>query len=112
MNLYHCEDSNENFCKALKISEENAKIMLNNYLKTIDKAKDENYQFQKIKAYFLKQDCIEKVEFGKGYLRTFPPIKQVFLTTNLDQKYRNITVNITLSNSKLNAEKIIINPNL
>ncbi|HSO85246.1 MAG TPA: hypothetical protein VLQ91_01750 [Draconibacterium sp.] len=112
MNINQCNNSGQDLCKSLQFGEENVKTLLNDFLGKIDKDKDQESQFKQIEAFLLKQNCIEKVEFAKEYLRTSPPIKQVYLTMATDSKIKNVTINISLNNKELSVEKIIVNRSL
>jgi len=112
VNINKCNSSNENLCTAMQESEEKVKTVLNTYLKTLDDKKDVEDKYKEIEAFLLRQNCIEKVEFGRGYLRTLPPIKQVYLTTASESKIKNVIVNITLNNKEISVEKIVINRSL
>lgn len=107
-----CSNTGKDPCAALQLGEENIKNLLNDYLKKIDADLDPENQFKQIEVYLLRQNCIEKVEFSRGYLRTSPPIKQVYLTMASDSKIKDVTINISLNNKELSVEKIIINRSL
>lgn len=94
---------------ALQLGEEHVKTLLDDYLEKIDGDKDPEIQMKEIEAFLLKQKCIEKTEFAKEYLRTLPPIKQLFITTSSDLKIKDVTINFSVDKKELSVEKIIIN---
>jgi hypothetical protein len=112
LRVSQCNNATDGLCTALQSGEEDVKTILNEYLKKQDSDKDPEIQLKEIEAFLLKQKCIEKTEFAKGYLRTSPPIKQLYITTSPDLKIKDVTINFTVDKKEISVEKIIINRSL
>ncbi len=112
LRVSQCNNTTDDFCAALQSGEEDVEIMLDEYLRKQDSAKDPEIQLKAIEAFLLKQKCIEKTEYAKGYLRTSPPIKQLNITTSPDLKIKDVTINFSVNKKEISLEKIIINRSL
>ena len=71
----------QDFCEALLKDDRAAlKAALDPELATLDARGDAERNFQTLKAWMEKQDCVESVDIGRGVLRSDPPIKEFRLT--------------------------------
>ena len=97
-------------CDALLDNKEKVKVNINTFLNSLGPANEE-LQLDKLKTYLLDQECISQVAISDTYLRTSPPIRQLFITTS-DKLQDEITLNISVGKSKLQVENIIRNQGL
>ncbi len=71
----------QDFCEALQKNDRAAlKATLDPELARLDPSGDAERNFQTLKAWMEKHDCVESVDVGRGVLRSDPPIKEITLT--------------------------------
>ena len=101
-----CKSSEEIFCESIEKKGENLDLIIKDYLNSMQKVENKSILLNEFEVFLSNQSCLDSVLFAKGFLRTSPPIKQVYLKSNVNFGCLEIDINLSIEKNKLRLEKI------
>ncbi|WP_339711907.1 hypothetical protein [uncultured Kriegella sp.] len=100
INIWQCKTAENSFCEIFGKSQEDLRTNANHLFNQFNSIQDNEMRFLKIKDFLYQQDCVDNVEIGKGYLRTQPPMKQIFITTFVNETLSRYIINVSLGTNR------------